>query len=258
MAPQAPDGRPGPPNGIPTDITEFFHNMLNPANAVSGDAVYSQEALDRIISSLMEQAGPVSTAPGPATTEAIDALPKIHLTKEMLGAELKAECSVCMEDVFLGDEVVSLPCTHWFHQTCATAWLSEHNTCPICRKSIDVEVGDGAAKDGGHESGMPSDLNRSLPASEVQERHRRAYAGQGAMSDGATYGQAYMAALPGSFGGDEHDDADGANPGAAGEDSVRGGGHAEETGSFRGWLRRMASGEDRRGQSREHWSDREG
>ncbi len=39
----------------------------------------------------------------------------------------------------LGDEVVALPCSHWFHEVCASAWLSEHNTCPICRKGIDAE-----------------------------------------------------------------------------------------------------------------------
>lgn len=113
----------------------LFAGLLNPANAVSGDAVYSQEALDRIISTLMEQ-HPTSNAPGPAPAEAIAALPKKKIDKEMLGPEGKAECSVCMDDVVLDEEVVSLPCSHWFHETCVKAWLSEHNTCPICRTGV--------------------------------------------------------------------------------------------------------------------------
>lgn len=107
-----------------------------PANARSGDAVYTQEALDRIISNLMEQ-HPTSNAPGPASPDAISSLPKIHLSEKELGPEHKGECSVCMDDVAIGDEVVALPCTHWFHEACASAWLSEHNTCPICRKGIE-------------------------------------------------------------------------------------------------------------------------
>ncbi|KFY37471.1 hypothetical protein V494_04724 [Pseudogymnoascus sp. VKM F-4513 (FW-928)] len=113
----------------------LFAGLLNPANAVSGDAVYSQEALDRIISTLMEQ-HPTSNAPGPAPAEAIASLPKKKVDKEMLGTEGKAECSVCMDDVVLDEEVVALPCSHWFHEACVTAWLSEHNTCPICRTGI--------------------------------------------------------------------------------------------------------------------------
>ncbi|KFY28939.1 hypothetical protein V493_02639 [Pseudogymnoascus sp. VKM F-4281 (FW-2241)] len=113
----------------------LFAGLLNPANAVSGDAVYSQEALDRIISTLMEQ-HPTSNAPGPAPAEAIASLPKKKIDKEMLGQEGKAECSVCMDEVVLDEEVVALPCTHWFHETCVKAWLSEHNTCPICRTGV--------------------------------------------------------------------------------------------------------------------------
>jgi E3 ubiquitin-protein ligase RNF115/126 len=123
---------------MPPGLANLFQAMLNPANARSGDAVYTQEALDSIISQLMEQ-HPTSNAPGPAPPDAIASLPKKKIDEKMLGPEGKAECSVCMDDVHIGDEVVALPCSHWFHETCASAWLSEHNTCPICRKGIDSE-----------------------------------------------------------------------------------------------------------------------
>jgi E3 ubiquitin-protein ligase RNF115/126 len=127
---------PRPAGGMPPGLQSLFAALLNPANMRSGDAVYSQEALDQIISNLMEQ-HPQSNAPGPASPDAIASLPKKKVDEKMLGDDGKGECSVCMDDVQLGDEVVSLPCSHWFHETCVGLWLSEHNTCPICRKGID-------------------------------------------------------------------------------------------------------------------------
>ncbi|KAH8754799.1 hypothetical protein F5883DRAFT_572427 [Diaporthe sp. PMI_573] len=38
---------------------------------------------------------------------------------------------------FSGEEVTVLPCKHWFHGECVVSWLKMHNTCPICRASIE-------------------------------------------------------------------------------------------------------------------------
>nr|KMM70588.1 RING finger protein 126-A [Coccidioides posadasii RMSCC 3488] len=100
-----------------------------------GDAVYSQEELDRVISELIEQTAN-SNAPGPASEEAIQALPKKQVDKTMLGHDGKAECSICMDSVQIEEEVTELPCKHWFHGNCISAWLVEHDTCPHCRRGI--------------------------------------------------------------------------------------------------------------------------
>lgn len=113
----------------------LLQRMMDPANAAHGDAVFSQEALDRVITQLMEQ-HQGSTAPGPAPESAIKSLPKKKVDKDMLDDNGKAECSICMDSVEVGDQVTLLPCTHWFHQACITAWLKEHDTCPHCRKGI--------------------------------------------------------------------------------------------------------------------------
>lgn len=171
----APNAQNAERGSVPPGLQGFFASLFNPANAVAGDAVYSQEALDRIISALMEQ-HPTSNAPGPASEEAIANLPKKKLDEQMLGPELKAECSVCMDDVHFHDEVVVLPCTHWFHEACARAWLCEHNTCPICRKGID---GDPVSRNEG--DGGPPDIlgtearstRRADTAANMARRHSR-------------------------------------------------------------------------------------
>lgn len=100
-----------------------------------GDAVYSQEEFDRIISQLIEQ-NVSGNAPPPAPENAIRQLPKKKVDEGMLGPEGKAECSICMDPVELGTEVTVLHCKHWFHGNCIEMWLRQHNTCPHCRRPI--------------------------------------------------------------------------------------------------------------------------
>ena len=121
-------------NAMPP-LNAFLAQIFNPANATHGDTVYTEEAMDRIITHLMEQTT-TSSAPGPASASAIAALPKQKADKEMMGQDGKAECSVCMDAVEVGDEVTVLPCKHWFHGDCVGAWLKEHDTCPHCRQGI--------------------------------------------------------------------------------------------------------------------------
>ncbi|KAL2008620.1 hypothetical protein VTN00DRAFT_6814 [Thermoascus crustaceus] len=102
-----------------------------------GDAVYSQEELDRVISQLINQ-NQNGNAPPPASQSAIHSLPRKKIDREMLGPEGKAECSICMDSVQLGTEVTVLPCKHWFHFNCIEMWLNQHNTCPHCRRGINT------------------------------------------------------------------------------------------------------------------------
>lgn len=119
-------------------LPEIFQQYLNPANARSGDHVWSQEAFDRVLSQLMDQ-NAQNGAP-PASEDRIDALPKKKVDQSMLGNDGKAECSICMDSVELDTEVTVLPCQHWFHFECIKSWLTEHDTCPHCRKPITPET----------------------------------------------------------------------------------------------------------------------
>lgn len=142
---------PPPPSGIPMGGVPFPGGMgfigallssvlngNNPATMSFGDAVYSQEALDRIISQLREQAGP-GGAP-PASQSAIDKLEVRELDETMLGGESKSRCVICVDEMSVGDKASVLPCNHFFHGECVTPWLKQHNTCPVCRRSIEPET----------------------------------------------------------------------------------------------------------------------
>ncbi|CAN8103114.1 unnamed protein product [Discula destructiva] len=144
---QPPDvGHPPFENNLQGLLSLLLAPALGGPNAVHGDAVYSQEALDRIVSQLME-AHPQSNAAPPATEDAIGKLEKKKLDREMMGDSGKAECTICIDEMQIGDEVTVLPCKHWFHGGCVVLWLKEHNTCPICRSPI--EKSDGNGENGG-------------------------------------------------------------------------------------------------------------
>ncbi|RDA87401.1 hypothetical protein CP532_7008 [Ophiocordyceps camponoti-leonardi (nom. inval.)] len=140
-------------------------SLFNPANAVAGDAVYSQEALDRIITQLME-ANPQSNAAPPASEEALRNLERKPVDQDMLKGESKTECTICIEDMTTGDRAVVLPCKHWFHEECVVLWLKEHNTCPICRTAIETagaNHGSGNGHGGGGGGGGDHVMMRGFP-----------------------------------------------------------------------------------------------
>lgn len=56
------------------------------------------------------------------------------MTEEHVGSGL--ECPVCKDDYGLGERVRQLPCNHLFHDGCIVPWLEQHDSCPVCRKSL--------------------------------------------------------------------------------------------------------------------------
>ncbi|KAK3321514.1 hypothetical protein B0T19DRAFT_388246 [Cercophora scortea] len=120
-------------------MAALMSSLFNPAGAVLGDAVYSQEALDRIITQLMEAHSQAGGAP-PASQSAIDKLQVKELDEKMLGTDANARCVICVDDMVIGEKAAVLPCNHFFHGECVTPWLKQHNTCPVCRKPIEGDV----------------------------------------------------------------------------------------------------------------------
>jgi len=52
-------------------------------------------------------------------------------------------CPVCTDSYAPGDTIVRLPlCGHIFHESCALAWLTKHNSCPYCRKELPTDDDD--------------------------------------------------------------------------------------------------------------------
>jgi len=103
-----------------------------------GDYVFNQEALDHIITQLMENSN--SSRPVPATDEIITNLPREVL--EDGSPRLQMDCAVCKDQFKLGTDdpdeqiVVTLPCKHPFHEGCIVPWIKSSGTCPVCRYAL--------------------------------------------------------------------------------------------------------------------------
>uniref|UniRef100_A0A8B9JAN5 RING-type E3 ubiquitin transferase n=1 Tax=Astyanax mexicanus TaxID=7994 RepID=A0A8B9JAN5_ASTMX len=111
--------------GVPTLEGGMLHS--NPM-----DYAWGANGLDAIITQLLNQFE--NTGPPPADREKIKSLPTVQITEEHVGAGL--ECPVCKEDYSAGESVRQLPCNHLFHNDCIVPWLEQHDTCPVCRKSL--------------------------------------------------------------------------------------------------------------------------
>ncbi|XP_052197951.1 E3 ubiquitin-protein ligase SDIR1-like [Diospyros lotus] len=79
--------------------------------------------------SLPQQASSSSTSP-----EKNEDLRKADANGKASSEELT--CTICLEQVNMGELVRSLPCLHQFHTNCIDPWLRQQGTCPVCKLAV--------------------------------------------------------------------------------------------------------------------------
>ncbi|KAH7444048.1 hypothetical protein KP509_02G061800 [Ceratopteris richardii] len=93
--------------------------------------------LEQLIQHLADtEAGRYSASP--ASKSAVEAMPTISITEEHLGTD-SAYCAVCKDAFELGSEARQMPCSHLYHSDCILPWLSNHNSCPVCRYEMPID-----------------------------------------------------------------------------------------------------------------------
>lgn len=92
--------------------------------------------LDRLIEQLTQNDGG-HCGPPPASRSAVEAMPTIEIVQKHLGNDL--HCAVCKDPFEIGCQAREMPCNHIYHSDCILPWLSQHNSCPVCRHEMPTE-----------------------------------------------------------------------------------------------------------------------
>ncbi|VVB00664.1 unnamed protein product [Arabis nemorensis] len=126
-------------NGI--NVQFLFENQLsdqaNPLPGNHGDYFFGR-GLEDLIQQLAED-DPNRYGTPPASKSAIDALPIVKVTKDMLLKSEMNQCAVCMDEFEDGIEAKEMPCKHVYHHDCLLPWLQLHNSCPVCRHELPTD-----------------------------------------------------------------------------------------------------------------------
>ena len=52
---------------------------------------------------------------------------------------VETQCGICLEEYKKADELLQLPCVHFFHTSCIMSWLDVTNSCPLCRHQLQTD-----------------------------------------------------------------------------------------------------------------------
>lgn len=61
------------------------------------------------------------------------AIPTIIVSSTMLEEDPILICAICKDQFLVEVEAKQLPCSHLYHPDCILPWLSNHDSCPLCR-----------------------------------------------------------------------------------------------------------------------------
>ncbi|GLT29817.1 hypothetical protein SLA2020_046600 [Shorea laevis] len=93
--------------------------------------------VEQLIQQLSEN-DPNRHGPPPASESAINSLPRVKITDQLLNSEMN-QCTVCKDDFEEGALVKQMPCKHLYHEECLFPWLKSHNSCPVCRYELPTD-----------------------------------------------------------------------------------------------------------------------
>lgn len=102
-----------------------------PPKGVDGDETAREAHVRQCISTRDPTSAGWQAASG-NTASAIHMVPFVATEKDCVGEDGNTqECSICMVDYDVGDELVRLECLCKFHQACIVEWFGRKQECPV-------------------------------------------------------------------------------------------------------------------------------
>uniref|UniRef100_A0A5B7ALJ8 RING-type E3 ubiquitin transferase n=1 Tax=Davidia involucrata TaxID=16924 RepID=A0A5B7ALJ8_DAVIN len=110
------------------------------------DSPYLQSLIQHLTNSEPDDSSPAAATTtrchSPASKTAVEAIPTIKITASLLELDPIILCAVCKDQFVIDVETKQLPCKHMYHSDCILPWLSQHNSCPVCRFQLPTENDD--------------------------------------------------------------------------------------------------------------------
>ena len=101
-----------------------------------------EENMENIINQIMMN-DPNKYGNPPASKESIKKLEKFIVTNQkLISFGVENSCAVCKEEFEIKQELMLMPCKHYFHINCLLPWLNERNSCPVCRYELPTDDDD--------------------------------------------------------------------------------------------------------------------
>lgn len=121
-------------------------------------ASMSEEEINALPVHMYKATGPHSSGPSvQQATSSVSAEQKKADTVNVVGNTKASDdeliCTVCLEQVNVGELIRTLPCLHQFHSNCIDPWLRQQGTCPVCKLR---------AGSGWDENGIASDASHMV------------------------------------------------------------------------------------------------
>lgn len=139
---------PFPPPAIPPRCNTVDHEDVTISRLFDGDCEEEEEEeyFDSFSDDSEEDYGDFDldldinywrTVPAPKSS--IDEIPTVEITPEFIESPDSCHtCPICKDEFEPGTEAKSLPCSHIYHGCCIVKWLSQNNSCPVCRAKLPV------------------------------------------------------------------------------------------------------------------------
>lgn len=125
------------------EVEDLYNDLLTRTEITLDDTQLTETS--QITAEEIEFLGNNEPLAGPGLPDpALMALPQVAPPKEMINVEEHEYCSICVDKLCIGDQVIQLTlCSHLFHRKCILVWSQYQKTCPLCRGDLTNDKKDG-------------------------------------------------------------------------------------------------------------------
>ena len=66
-------------------------------------------------------------------------LEEIKITQDIINKAETKECTICLDEYVVNEQISYLTCFHFFHSSCIKKWVKNSKKCPLCNIEVKFE-----------------------------------------------------------------------------------------------------------------------